>query len=75
MMGNGIIFIDEVTLNEALSLVTGCSQCALTPELTLDYILDEVTRNGPPTIYVLPRIPSCPQCGHRIDRATFICVA
>jgi hypothetical protein len=72
MKGRGIVFIDEAMLSEALSFVSGCSQCALTPELTLDYILDALTRNRPPTVYMLPRIPACPQCGHDIDRATFI---
>jgi hypothetical protein len=74
-MKGRIVFIDEATLSEALSFVSGCSQCALTAELTLDYILDALTRNGPPTVYVLPRIAACPQCGHGIDRATFISVS
>ena len=72
MKGTGIIFIDEAMLSEALGYISGCSRCAFTPELTLDYILDALTRNCPPTVYVLPRIPACPQCGHEIDRATFI---
>jgi hypothetical protein len=72
MKGRGIVFIDEATLSEALSLVSGCSQCALTPELMLDYILDALTQNAPPTVYVLPRTPACPKCGHDIDRTTFI---
>jgi len=72
MKGTGIVFIDEATLNEALSCVSGCSQCAVDPELTLDYILDVLTRSGPPTVYVLPHIPACPECGHEIDRGTSI---
>ena len=67
-----IVFIDEATLSEALSFVSGCSQCALTPELRLDYILDALTRNRPPTVFVLPHSAACPQCGHDIDRETFI---
>jgi hypothetical protein len=74
-MKGKVVFIDEATLTEMLSFVSGCSQCALTPELTLDYILDALTRNGPTTVYLLPRIPTCPHCGHEIDRATFINVA
>ena len=74
-MKGGVVFIDEATLNEALSFVSGCSQCAWTPELNLEYILDALTRNDPLTVYVLPRTAACPQCGHRIDRETFISVA
>jgi hypothetical protein len=72
MKGREIVFIDEPMLREALSFVSGCSQCALTPELRFDYILDALTRNDPPTVYVLPGSPACPQCGQEIDRATFI---
>ena len=74
-MKGRVVFIDEATLSEALSFVSGCSQCALTPELTLDYILDALTRNGMATVYMLPNVAACPQCGHEIDRATFINVA
>jgi hypothetical protein len=75
MTSRNIVFIDEATLREALSFVSGCSRCAMTPELTLDYILDALTHSGPPTVYVLPNIAVCPQCGHEIDRATSIRVA
>ncbi len=75
MRVNEIVFINEAMLSEALSFVSGCSQCALTPELKLDYILDALTGNDPPTVYVLPHTAACPQCGRDIDRATFISVA
>ena len=74
-MNGRVVFINEATLTDALSFISGCSQCVLTPELSLDYVLDELTRNGPPTVYVLPRLATCPQCGHGIDRETFISVA
>jgi hypothetical protein len=74
-MNDRVVFIDETTLTEALSFISSCSQCALTPELSLDYILDALTRNGPPTVYVLPSLATCPQCGHEIDRSTFVSVA
>jgi hypothetical protein len=74
-VNDSVVFIDETTLTEALSFISACSQCALTPELKLDYILDALTRNDPPTVYVLPRLATCPQCGREIDRETFVSVA
>ena len=73
-MNGRVVFINEATLTEALSFISSCSQCALTSELSLDYILDALTRNGPRTVYVLPRFATCPQCGYQIDRTTFISV-
>ena len=69
-----LVYISEAMLEEALSFVSGCSRCAWTPKLTLDYILDALTRNREPTVYVLPLIAKCTHCGHEIDRATFISV-
>jgi hypothetical protein len=69
-MNGGIVFIDETTMTEALSFISACRQCALTPDLKLDYILDALTRNDPPIVYVLPRTASRPQCGREIDRNT-----
>jgi hypothetical protein len=73
-MKRKVLYIDEAMLTESLSFVSGCSHCAWTPELTLDYILDALTRNRQPTVYVLPRLATCPHCGNEIDRATFISV-
>jgi hypothetical protein len=67
-----VVYIDERTLSEVMSFVSGCSRCACTPELTLDYVLDTLTGNGPATVYVLPGLAACSRCGHEIDRATFI---
>jgi hypothetical protein len=57
------VFIDDTVLANAQSHIVGCEQCCEDAEISLDYILDELTGCEPTeTEYILCRPTTCPRC-------------
>jgi hypothetical protein len=68
-----VILVDELTLTEAESFISGCQHCAWTSEITFDHLLDAVTGSNPiETEYVICGAPRCPSCKHEVTEDTFV---
>ena len=68
-----IICIDEATLFEARTFISGCDHCAWTSEMTFRHLLDVFTGADPATTeYVIRGSTTCPSCDSKITEDTFI---
>jgi len=67
------VFVVEGTLKAAQSYILGCEQCTPDAEISLDYILDQLTGCDPTsTEYILCRPTSCPQCFGQVTEKTLV---
>lgn len=70
-----IVLIDEPLLVQAESCLNGCEHCSSNAEITLDYVLDEVTGCDPRvTEYVLCRPAICGNCHRQVTEKTLVIV-
>ena len=68
-----VVFIDEPTLMEAQSLITGCEDCSERAEIPLDQLLDAITGCDPTiTEYVICHAAKCGSCHHDVMEKTLI---
>jgi hypothetical protein len=66
-------FVDETVLTQAKHKIEGCEHCCPDAEITLDYILDEITGSDPQfTEYILSRPTNCPVCFHEVTEKTLV---
>jgi hypothetical protein len=67
------VFIDEATLHRAQSQLAGCEHCCEEAEISLDYILDDVTGCDPQiTEYLLCHSTTCPECFSEVTEKTLV---
>ena len=71
---NNVAFVDENTLTEAESFISGCEYCQPeTAAIPFDQLLDEFTGYDPTvTEYVTCHAARCPQCSHEVMGNTLI---
>ena len=68
-----IVLVDEEVLLKAQSMIVSCESCADDADITLDYLLDEITGCEPTrTEYLLHRPARCPYCFHAVTEKTLI---
>jgi hypothetical protein len=69
-----VVFIDEATLLEAQSFVTGCENCnSEASGSTFDQVLDAITGCDPTvTEYVICHAAKCPRCFHDVMEKTLV---
>src|SRR5262249_14514895 len=66
-------FVDDAVLTQAKQKIEGCEHCCPDAEITLDYILDEITGCNPQyTEYILSRPTNCPSCLHEVTEKTLV---
>jgi len=67
------VFVDDNVLTQAKRNIEGCEHCCPDAEITLDYILDEITGCDPQyTEYILSRPTTCPICFHEVTEKTLV---
>jgi len=67
------VFVDDNVLTQAKRNIEGCENCCPDAEITLDYILDEITGCDPQyTEYILSRPTTCPVCFHEVTEKTLV---
>jgi hypothetical protein len=72
---HNVVFVDEITVAQTESFIAGCQNCAWSPELTFDYVLDAITdSHSAGTDYVLCRPARCRSCGHEVRQKTLVVV-
>ncbi len=69
-----VVFVDEPTLLEAQSFVSGCEHCEPeTSEIAFDQILDSITGCDPTiTEYVICHPARCSKCNHDVMEKTLV---
>src|SRR5262245_14184338 len=68
-----LVFIDEAVLTQAKRNIEGCEHCCPDAEITLDYILDDITGCDPQlTEYILSHPTNCPVCFHEVTEKTLV---
>jgi hypothetical protein len=68
-----VVLIDDRTVEEAQSLISGCERCAKEAEISFDYVLDELTGSDPTrTEYLMSHSARCPRCLADVTEKTLI---
>jgi hypothetical protein len=70
-----VAFIEEPTVLDAETFVSGCEQCDEAAAIPFDYLLDALTECDPTlTEYLMHRIAQCPRCFGEINEKTLVAV-
>ena len=68
-----VVLVDDDAVQEAESLISGCERCDKGAEISLDYVLDELTGSDPTrTEYLMLRPARCPRCLAEVTEKTLI---
>jgi len=71
-----VVFIDESTLLEAQTFISGCEHCSGMAEIPFDQLLDSITGCDPATTeYVICHAAKCGNCHHDVMEKTLVVIS